>query len=41
MWAGSEGMVEKRDWDLSVVMVMTGGVDLLGLMEWLGRLLLN
>ena len=33
MWAGSEGMMEKGDWDLSVVMVMTGGVGLLDLME--------
>ena len=41
MWAGSVGMMEKGDWDLSVVMVMTGGVGLLDVMEWLGRLLLG
>ena len=41
MWPGSEGMMEKGDWDLSVVMVMTEGVGLLDVMEWLGRLLLG
>ena len=32
MRAGSEGMLEKGDWDLSVVMVMTGGGVLLDMM---------
>ena len=37
MLAVSEGMLEKGDSDLSVVMVKTGGVGLLDLMKWLGR----
>ena len=44
MWAGSEGMLEKGDWDLSVVMVRmvrTGGVVLLEVMKWSGRRLLG
>ena len=41
MWAGSVGMMEKGDWDLSVVMLKTGGGGLLDLMEWSGRLLLG
>ena len=41
MWAGSVGMTEKGDCDLSVVIVKTGGGGLLDLMEWSGGFFLG
>jgi hypothetical protein len=41
MWVGSEWMLLKGDWDLLVVMVITGGMGLLEVMEWSGRRLLG
>ena len=41
MLVGSEGMLVKGDWNLSDVMMITGGMGLLEVMEWSGRRLLG